>query len=81
MTTLNVIVDAMTSERSHCIGRYTEELTRELIRVAPAGCDVVGITSAVSAEHIANLEMLLPDIAQIQPSKLSRSALEASWRL
>ena len=81
MTTLRVIVDAMTSKRSHGIGRYTEELTRELIRVAPAGCDVIGLTSAVSAEHIANLEMLLPDVAEIQQSKLSRSALEAAWRL
>lgn len=81
MTTLSVIVDAMTSKRSHGIGRYTEELTRELIRVAPPGCDVVGITSAVSAEHVANLEMLLPDIAEIRQSKLPRSGLEAAWRL
>lgn len=81
MTTLSVIVDAMTSKRSHGIGRYTEELTRELIRVAPARCDVVGITSAVSAEHVANLEMLLPGIAEIRQSKLSRTALEVAWRL
>ncbi len=80
-TTLSVIIDPMASPSSQGVGRYTEELTRELIRIAPAGCDVVGITSAISQEHIANLETLLPGIAGIQQSKLSRPALELAWRL
>lgn len=80
-TTLNVIVDPMTTIRSHGIGRYTEELTRELIRVAPAGCNVVGLTSSINNEQVANLEMVLPGIAEIRQSKLPRQGLEAVWRL
>lgn len=80
LTTLSVIVDPMSSAGSHGIDRYTEELTRELIRVAPTGCEVAGITSAISAEQVAHLEMLLPGIASIHQSKLPRQALEAAWR-
>lgn len=81
MTTLNVIIDPMTAARSHGIGRYTEELTRELIQVAPTGCDVVGIVSSVTPEQVKNLEMLLPGIAGIHQSKLSGKATETLWRM
>lgn len=80
MTTLSVIVDPMASPRSQGVGRYTEELTRELIRVAPAGCDVVGITSAISDTQVEHVRMLLPDIADIRRSRLARPVLEAVWR-
>lgn len=80
-TTLSVIIDPMASARSQGIGRYTEELTRELIRVAPEGCEVTGITSAISAEQDKTLAMLLPGIAGIHHSTLSRPALETAWRL
>ena len=45
-TTLRVIVDQMIAPVPGGIGRYTEELTRELIATAPRGCDVVGVVSA-----------------------------------
>ena len=81
MTTLNVIVDPMATVRSHGVGRYTEELTRELIQVAPTGCDVTAIVSKISTEQEKKLHMLLPGIAGIHQSKLSRPVLEAAWRL
>ena len=46
MTTLRVIVDQIVAPVPGGIGRYAEELTRELINTAPAGCDVEGIVSA-----------------------------------
>jgi glycosyltransferase involved in cell wall biosynthesis len=69
----------MAAPRPHGIGRYTEELTRELIRIAPTGCEVTGIVSAISAEQMAELNMLLPGIAGIQRSRLSRAALATAW--
>jgi glycosyltransferase involved in cell wall biosynthesis len=80
MTTLSVIVDPIVDPHSGGIGRYTEELTRELIRVAPSGCEVVGLTSAVGREDLETLRMLLPDIADLRPSRLPRPALGAAWR-
>lgn len=71
----------MAAPRPHGIGRYTEELTRELIRIAPTGCEVTGIASAISAEQMAELNMLLPGIAGIQRSRLSRAALATAWRM
>lgn len=81
MTTLSVIIDPMASSRSQGIGRYTEELTRELVRLAPEGCTVTGIVSNVSAQQVEHLEILLPGIAEIHQSRLPRNALELSWRL
>lgn len=81
MTTLSVIIDPMASSRSHGIGRYTEELTRELVRIAPAGCEVTGVVSSIDARQVSNLQMLLPGIAGIHQNKLNRPALELSWRL
>lgn len=80
MTTLRVIVDPIATITSHGIGRYTEELTRELIRMAPAGCDVAGIVSAATTEQIEKLHMLLPGIADIQQGRLPRRARETAWR-
>ncbi len=79
MTTLSVIVDPIVSAEHHGIGRYTEELTRELIRVAPAGCDVAGIVSSISREHREKLDMLLPGIAGIVQGKLPPRARQALW--
>ncbi len=81
MTTLNVIVDPMATVRSRGVGRYTEELTRQLIHVAPQGCDVAAIVSKITSGQEEKLRMLLPGIAEIHQSKLSRPAREAAWRL
>ncbi len=81
MTTLSVIVDPIVARHSGGVGRYAEELTRELIRVAPAGCDVHGIVSAVTSDEEERLRMLLPGLAELHKGTASRSARELAWRL
>lgn len=81
MTTLSVIVDPILSHASPGIGRYTEELTRELIRVAPPDCDVTGIVSASSDDDYARLEMLLPGLGHLSKGRLGRREQSAAWRL
>ena len=81
MTTLSVIVDPIVAPFPGGIGRYTEELTRELIRVAPAGCDVAGLVAATTTEEEERLRMLLPGLADLRASRLPRSARELAWRL
>lgn len=80
MTTLSVIVDPVVAPLSGGIGRYTEELTRELIRAAPAGCDVAGLVAATTPEEDKTLRMLLPGIADIRRSRMPRRALGLAWR-
>ena len=46
MTTLRVIIDQIVAPVPGGIGRYTEELTRQLIATAPADCRCTGIVSA-----------------------------------
>ncbi|HEY9498893.1 MAG TPA: glycosyltransferase family 1 protein [Terrimesophilobacter sp.] len=79
MTTLNVIVDPIIAPVPGGIGRYTEELTRELIRVAPPGCDVAGIVSASSEPEYETLMTLLPGVARLHKSRLPRRELGLAW--
>ncbi|MCU1523835.1 MAG: glycosyltransferase family 1 protein [Microbacteriaceae bacterium] len=80
MTTLRVIVDQIVAPIPGGIGRYTEELTRELIRTAPAGCDVAGIVSASPEEDYELLTTLLPDLSGLFKSTLARRELELAWQ-
>ncbi len=81
MTTLSVIVDPMLSNASGGIGRYTEELTRELIRVAPAGCDVTAIVSSSSDQDYARLQTLLPGLGHLAKGRLHNREQSLAWRL
>ena len=81
MTTLSVIVDPIVAPISRGIGRYTEELTRELIRVAPPGCEVAGIVSASTEDDYRMLETLLPGIARLHKGALRHRELGLAWRL
>jgi glycosyltransferase involved in cell wall biosynthesis len=80
-TTLRVIVDQMVGRVPGGIGRYTEELTRELIATAPRGCVVEGIVSAVPAEVREDLTRRLPGLAELTASRLSRRQLARAWQL
>ena len=54
MTTLRVIIDEMLASAPGSVGRYTEELTRELIATAPRGCYVEAVVAAsTEAEYAA----------------------------
>jgi glycosyltransferase involved in cell wall biosynthesis len=80
MTTLRVIVDQVIAPVPGGIGRYAEELTRELINNAPEGCDVVGIVSASSPEETQRLNMLLPGLAGLHRLHLPRRELSIAWQ-
>ncbi|MGG7509590.1 glycosyltransferase family 4 protein [Plantibacter sp. YIM 135249] len=81
MTTLRVIVDQIAAPVPGGIGRYTEELTRELIASAPAGCEVEGIVSALPKEKLDAVEATLPGLARLHRTTLPRRELSAAWQL
>lgn len=80
MTTLRVIVDQMIAPVPGGIGRYTEELTRELINTAPAGCDVSAIASASPPADREKIEALLPGLSELFTASLARRELEFAWQ-
>ena len=80
MTTLRVIVDQIVAPIPGGIGRYTEELTRELIRTAPKGCHVSGIVSSSPKSDYELIEMVLPGLDGLFKSALARRELELAWQ-
>ena len=80
MTTLRVIVDQIVAPIPGGIGRYTEELTRELIRTAPKGCHVSGIVSSSPESDYELIEMVLPGLDGLFKSALARRELELAWQ-
>jgi glycosyltransferase involved in cell wall biosynthesis len=79
MTTLRVIVDQIVAPVPGGIGRYAEELTRELIAGAPAGCDVQGIVSAVERQDVEHLQRLLPGLQGLERLAMPRRELSFAW--
>ncbi|GGL66145.1 glycosyl transferase [Curtobacterium citreum] len=80
MTTLRVIVDQVIAPVPGGIGRYAEELTRQLIATAPAGCDVAAIVSAASPAEVERLHRLLPGLAELERLRLPRRELALAWQ-
>ena len=80
MTTLRVIVDQIVAPIPGGIGRYTEELSRELIRTAPKGCHVSGIVSSSPESDYELIEMVLPGLDGLFKSALARRELELAWQ-
>jgi glycosyltransferase involved in cell wall biosynthesis len=80
MTTLRVIVDQIVAPIPGGIGRYTEELTRELIHTAPLGCEVTGIVSSSPEQDYQRITTLLPGLAGLFKSTLARRELELAWQ-
>ncbi|TXN28255.1 glycosyltransferase family 4 protein [Lacisediminihabitans profunda] len=80
MTTLRVIVDQIVAPIPGGIGRYTEELTRELIHTAPLGCEVTGVVSASPEQDYERITTLLPGLAGLFKSALARRELEVAWQ-
>ncbi len=79
-TTLKVVVDELVGDEPGGSRRYTEELTRQLIATAPAGCEVQGIVSNVPDEQLAELRRVLPGIADIVRLPLARRELTVAWQ-
>ena len=80
MSTLRVIVDDVIAPGSAGVGRYAEELTRELIRTAPRGSTVSGIVSASPEPQYEELEQRLPGLRSLYKSPLARRELQAAWQ-
>lgn len=80
MMTLRVIVDQILAPVPGGIGRYTEELTKQVITVAPKGCDVEGIVSAHPQADYDRLEDKLPGLASLHRSVLGRRELSLAWQ-
>jgi glycosyltransferase involved in cell wall biosynthesis len=80
MSTLRVIVDQILAPVPGGIGRYAEELTRELILTAPAGSDVAGIVSASTEAEYATLDERLPWLSDLYKSPLARRELSLAWQ-
>lgn len=81
MTTLRVVVDQIIAPAPGPVGRYTEELTRQLIATAPRGCDVEGIISASQPARHEHVEALLPGLSALHSTTLQRRELTAAWQL
>ncbi|MGD8195611.1 glycosyltransferase family 4 protein [Herbiconiux sp. P18] len=80
MATLRVVVDQLVAPVPGGIGRYTLELTKQLIATAPRDCDVEGIVSAVSQEKADEITALLPGLAGLHRATLPRRELSAAWQ-
>lgn len=79
-TTLTVVVDELLREASGGSRRYTEELTRQLIATAPAGCEVRAVVSNVPDEVVEDLRRRLPGIADIVRLPLANRELAVAWQ-
>jgi len=80
MTTLRVIIDEMLTSTPGSVGRYTEELVRELIATAPRGCYVEAVVSASPEADYAAIEERLPGLRALHKSSLARRELQAAWQ-
>ena len=79
-TTLRVIIDQMVAPVPGGIGRYTEELTRELIATAPAGCEVSGVVPSSPETAYALIRDRLPGLSNLYKSALARRELTTAWQ-
>ena len=79
-TTLKLVLDELIGDAGGGVRRYSEELARQLIATAPAGCDVVGIVSAVSDEQLDEVRSSLPGLADILRLPLARRELSLAWQ-
>jgi glycosyltransferase involved in cell wall biosynthesis len=80
MTTLRVIIDEMLASAPGTVGRYTEELVRELIATAPRGCYVEAFVAASPEPDYAAIEERLPGLRALHKSSLARRELQAAWQ-
>ncbi|MBO1737407.1 glycosyltransferase family 1 protein [Leifsonia sp. TF02-11] len=80
MTTLSVVVDDLTAAETGGTRRYTEELTRQLIATAPAGCDVRAFVSNVPDEQLDAIRSSLPGLADLVRLPLARRELALAWQ-
>ncbi|WP_308468110.1 glycosyltransferase family 4 protein [Rathayibacter soli] len=79
-TTLQVIAEQMAALVPNGIGRYSEELTRELIASAPARCEVEAIVAAHPKDELAKIRNRLPGLAHLTTAPLPPKELARAWQ-
>ena len=79
-TTLRVIVDDIVAPHRGGMGRYAEELTRELIRTAPRDCEVTGVVASSPSADYDRITTLLPGLADLHKTALARRELQLAWQ-
>lgn len=80
MVTLKFVLEQLNSEVPGGIGRYAENLAREVIRRAPANCEVVGLVARSEPDQLARLRERLPGLVALQMAGRSRRVLSKSWQ-
>jgi len=77
---LRVVLEQLVAPVPGGIGRYAEELTRQLIATAPEGASVVGFVPSSPPDRYDDLEARLPGLARLEKSALDRRMLAEAWR-
>jgi glycosyltransferase involved in cell wall biosynthesis len=80
MTILRVILDEMISSQPAETAGYTEELTRALIRHAPAGAAVAGIIGSSPEPDYDRVNERLPGLSDLFKSALTHQQLIGAWQ-
>jgi glycosyltransferase involved in cell wall biosynthesis len=80
MTTLRVIAEQLVAPIPTGIGRYTGELTRELIATAPDGCDVEAIVAMHPQSEIDSVRSRLSGLGRLTMAPLPRKELARAWQ-
>ena len=80
MTILRVILEPMLSTSLNGLSRYTEELTRGLIAMAPPSCSVQGVVPASTESQYKLIESRLPGLDGLYKSSLARREILAAWQ-
>ena len=77
---MRVVLDGAGADTPHGVGRYTIELTRELIATAPRGCAVSGFVPSSPEADYARIAAALPGLENLAKSALDRRQLAAAWQ-
>jgi glycosyltransferase involved in cell wall biosynthesis len=80
VTTLRVILDEMLAPVPNGISRYTEDLTRAIIRYAPNNCFVEGIVASSPEPDYERITMSLPGLVGLHKSALAHRELVSAWQ-
>ncbi|GMA28022.1 glycosyltransferase family 4 protein [Arenivirga flava] len=80
MTNLQVVIDPAVGSDPGDIGRYTTELTSELIRSAPDEVGVEALVASVTAQEYEQLNEELPGLLDVRKSAFDRGTLRSMWR-
>lgn len=81
MTTLRVVIDQIIAPVPGGVGRYAEELTRQIILTAPPGVAVEGVVSSATEAETAHIDAALPGLSRVYQSPLGRRELSLAWQL